>query len=128
MTLDRRQKFAFARAESDRPEIINMLINSILPCTVWHQSALSKTRCLNNNIMPCAVWRHNVLSKTRCLINNILMGMIMLLPSKINSSPHGQNGRHFPEDMFKCIFKNVKSCTLIRCQVMACLKTVKCIL
>ena len=31
----------------------------------------------------------------------------------INSSPPGQNGRHFADDIFKRIFMNVKSCILI---------------
>ena len=30
------------------------------------------------------------------------------------SSRPGQNSRHFPDDMFKCIFMNEKSCILIR--------------
>ena len=30
-----------------------------------------------------------------------------------NSSPTGQNGRHFPDDIFKCIFMNEKFCILI---------------
>ena len=30
-----------------------------------------------------------------------------------NSSPPGQNGRHFPDDIFKCIFLNEKFCILI---------------
>ena len=32
----------------------------------------------------------------------------------INSSPPGQNGHHFPDDIFKCIFMNEKFCILIR--------------
>ena len=32
----------------------------------------------------------------------------------INSSPPGQNGRHFAEDIFRCIFKNEKFCILIK--------------
>ena len=31
-----------------------------------------------------------------------------------NSSPPGQNGRLFPDDIFKCIFMNEKFCILIR--------------
>ena len=31
----------------------------------------------------------------------------------INSSPTGQNGRHFADDIFRCIFINEKSCILI---------------
>ena len=30
-----------------------------------------------------------------------------------NSSPPGQNGRHFADDLFRCIFVNVKVCILI---------------
>ena len=32
----------------------------------------------------------------------------------INSSPPRQNGRHFPGDIFKCIFMNEKFCILIQ--------------
>ena len=36
------------------------------------------------------------------------------LPGKhINSSPPGQNGRHFADDAFRCIFVNEKFCILI---------------
>ena len=30
------------------------------------------------------------------------------------TSPHGQNGRHFTDDVFKCIFVNEKFCILIK--------------
>ena len=30
-----------------------------------------------------------------------------------NSSPCGQNGRHFADDIFRCIFVNEKLCVLI---------------
>ena len=32
----------------------------------------------------------------------------------INSSAPGQNGRHFPDAIFKCIFVNENLCTLIQ--------------
>ena len=32
----------------------------------------------------------------------------------VNSSRHGQNGRHFADNIFKCIFLNEKFCTLIQ--------------
>ena len=31
----------------------------------------------------------------------------------INSSPPGQNGRHFADNIFRCIFVNEKFCILI---------------
>ena len=31
----------------------------------------------------------------------------------IKSSPHGQNGRHFTDDIFRCIFVNQNFCILI---------------
>ena len=31
-----------------------------------------------------------------------------------NSSPHGQNGRRFADDSFRCIFVNEKFCILIK--------------
>ena len=36
------------------------------------------------------------------------------LSVSINSSPPGQNGRHFTDDIFKCIVMNEKICILIR--------------
>ena len=32
----------------------------------------------------------------------------------VNSSHPGKNGRHFVDDIFKCIFLNEKFCVLIR--------------
>ena len=32
----------------------------------------------------------------------------------VNSSPPGQNGRHFADGIFKCIFMNEKFCILIK--------------
>ena len=34
-------------------------------------------------------------------------------------SPPGLNGRHFPDDIFKCIFMNEKFCALIRISLMS---------
>ena len=31
-----------------------------------------------------------------------------------NSSPPGQNGRHFPDDVIRCILVNEKYCILIK--------------
>ena len=32
----------------------------------------------------------------------------------LNSSPAGQNGRHFADNIFRCIFLNEKFCILIK--------------
>ena len=32
----------------------------------------------------------------------------------VNSSPPGQNGRHFADDVFGCIFVNEEFCILIK--------------
>ena len=34
----------------------------------------------------------------------------------LNSSPPGQNGRHFADDIFRCLFREWKVCTLIKWQ------------
>ena len=34
--------------------------------------------------------------------------------TEINSSPPGQNGCHFPDDIFNCIFMNEKFCIFIQ--------------
>ena len=33
---------------------------------------------------------------------------------QVNSSPPGQNVRHFADDIFRCIFMNEKFCILIK--------------
>ena len=38
----------------------------------------------------------------------------IVVGSIFNSSPPGQNGRHFADDSFKCIFVNEKFCILIK--------------
>ena len=35
----------------------------------------------------------------------------------VNSSPPGQNGRHFADDVFRCIFMNEKLSILIKMSV-----------
>ena len=41
-------------------------------------------------------------------------GSSLLQKQAINSSPPGQNGRHFADDIFKCIFMNEKFCISIK--------------
>ena len=45
--------------------------------------------------------------KSALLLNQWLL-------SSLNSSPPGQNGRHFADDIFKCFFMNEKFCILIQ--------------
>ena len=40
--------------------------------------------------------------------------MTSMLVQIINSSSTGQNGHHFPDDIFKCIFMNERFCILIQ--------------
>ena len=48
----------------------------------------------------------------------VLLCPEMLLAVKtdsiLNSPPPGQNGRHFADDIFRCIFVNEKFCILIK--------------
>ena len=45
-----------------------------------------------------------------------------LVLSHINSSPPGQNGRRFSEDIFRCIFLNENICILIEISLKCVLK------
>ena len=47
------------------------------------------------------------------MILNTLNDHIQLPHLVLNTSPPGQNGRHFTDNIFKCIFTNEKFCTLI---------------
>ena len=46
------------------------------------------------------------------LLNLIALSLIVLLP--VNSSPPGQNGRHFADTIFSCTFVNEKCSILIK--------------
>ena len=43
-----------------------------------------------------------------------MLSLGVLQENKINSSPPGQNGSHFADDIFKCIFVNEKFHMLIK--------------
>ena len=43
-----------------------------------------------------------------------MKAVIFSVSSDIDSSPPGQNGRHFADDIFRSIFVNEKFCTLIK--------------
>ena len=45
------------------------------------------------------------------LITNLYLSFI--LENDVNSSPSGQNGRHFADDILRCLFVNEKFCILI---------------
>ena len=47
------------------------------------------------------------------MVDEILLNLARTLVF-INSSPPGQNGRHFADDVFRCIFINEKFCILIK--------------
>ena len=82
------------------------------------------------NAMQCNKIQHNTIQYNKIQYNTIqyntiqyntsqyktlffipLQSMIILY---LNSSPPGQNGRHFTDDVFKYIFMNKKSCIFIR--------------
>ena len=42
------------------------------------------------------------------------MAAILFEPHHVNSSPPGQNGRHFADGIFTCIFVNEKNCILVK--------------
>ena len=45
------------------------------------------------------------------------MAAILFQPQCVISSPPGQNGRSFADDIFRCIFVNEKFCILIKISV-----------
>ena len=54
------------------------------------------------------------LAKTAMLCVKPGMHDQVMADSMINSFPLGQNGRHFANDIFRCIFVNEKFCILIK--------------
>ena len=47
-------------------------------------------------------------------ISNMRMTIFEALAKSFNSSSQGQNGRHFADDIFRCIFVDEKLCILIK--------------
>ena len=45
---------------------------------------------------------------------SVLWNSLLVVQDIVNSSLPEQNGRHFADDLFKCIFMNEKVCILIR--------------
>ena len=69
-----------------------------------HQWKSSKQNKINFHLTKC-IWK---LSPAKC------RPVFLFRPRCINSSPLGQNGRHFADDIFRCIFVNEKSCILTK--------------
>ena len=44
------------------------------------------------------------------ILHTALQWLLAKHDPELNSSTHGQNGRHFTDDIFKCIFMNAKFC------------------
>ena len=78
--------------------------------TEWNQYTPQQLRCsggiisIHINRDPC-IWFIQT--------EQIQLAAVSVLCT-FNSSPTGQNGRHFPDDIFKCIFMNEKCFILIQ--------------
>ena len=84
-----------------------------------HENGLENTVCKMATVL---FWPQYV-DNTNPKCNNMLHKYKIHCPSVVvsedaskdlNSSPHGQKGRHFADDSFKCIFVNEKFCILIK--------------
>ena len=58
--------------------------------------------------------RSNITLVGLCLSDNDVLSPCLLTQDWFDSSPPNKNGRHFPDDIFKCIFMNETFCILIR--------------
>ena len=104
--------------------------NGLLP--IQHQ-AIIWTNAGLLSILPLGTKFSEILTETKIFINenaseNIVCEMAAILSrrwvepgspatyctGRINSSPPGQNGCHFADDIFRCIFVNEKFCILIK--------------
>ena len=59
----------------------------------------------------------NLIVSLKCALPSYTACTNTLVPhpnTKINSSPPGQNGRHFTDDIFRCVFVTEKFCILIK--------------
>ena len=103
---------------------LNSCIITNCPCAKWHKSSKS-----TNFQMHFFEWKKNEFSiwtndDPFCwvVLPHVLMGPMRLqwvnnlgfFFSFLNSSPPGQNGRSFADDIFICIFMNEKCCILVK--------------
>ena len=82
---------------------------------LWHMSVIRpqwvnekfKTNIYKTNIIKSSIQQEiNDLVQKRCNSSTSATRILSLSHSVINSSPPGENGCHFTDDMFKCIFLN----------------------
>ena len=82
---------------------ILILISLILDCSIDNKSAL----------VQVIIWRQTG-DKPLQILTRFMTPWGATRPQWVNTSRPRQDGRHFPDDIFKCIFGNEKFCTLIK--------------
>ena len=65
-----------------------------------------------NGLVLSGTWSHDDALQSHTHITHISLGWHELTPPE--SSPPEQNGRHFADNVFRCIFVNEKSYILIK--------------
>ena len=63
------------------------------------------------SIITAILPHHNAFQNAVCQMSTI---SAFCIKDGLNSFPPGQNGRHFAEDLLRCIFVNEKFCILIK--------------
>ena len=77
---------------------------SFQPVSSWEGTRLCEELHLSDLTVPG--------TRLRIFQNITTLGLQSMI--LVNSSPTGQNGYHFADDIFKCIFMNEKFCILIK--------------
>ena len=91
-----------------RPLQVKMRNISALGFVVTYIRDLNVVNAMATDAMTMPVIRASVV----CCIDKVLQEYSRFSTSWVNSSPPGQNGHHFADDIFKCIFINEMFCIL----------------
>ena len=103
--------------------VVGLIVIKVLSITnvlhLMHYCTFSVPKCLSNvsndPIIECINPGHYGWFLPRDTPPCLCPGLSQTLGRfPLNSSPPGQNGRHFADDIFRCIFVNEKLCILIR--------------
>ena len=96
-----------------------MIVNSFWPNVTMWQDKSGSTLALA--MVCCLMASSHYLNQYWLIINKVLWHSpannflkVVLMRLHFHSSPPGQNGCHFTDDTFRCIFVNEKFCILIK--------------
>ena len=98
------------------PRVSTLCMRCVRLCsfTVWCHTLETLQYCTKPLIWTWQISTTYTITVLKNNSVNILLSSIKFHRAKDNSSPSGQNGRHFTDDIFRCICMNEKFCISIQ--------------